>query len=216
MAYEGKPLKNISVVEFGIYNRTSRQFGDVDLAFSVKDSKSQLSLVSSGIITPGDLPHAEIVEEQPVKDTRTTIKIFRLKVIPKQRENEYFQAVFVFEGEKAPAMSVASLSKDVPIGAYQVWRDVSIPLLKFFGLMGLIGTGYGIVLSLISHFMAPRHHRKSIERFVQHADELQKNGELKSADEQAIRDASTVYASFTRPRPNRVWLKIFGTQHFDY
>jgi len=31
IAYEGKPLKNVSVVEFGIFNRTSRQFGDVDL-----------------------------------------------------------------------------------------------------------------------------------------------------------------------------------------
>jgi hypothetical protein len=30
MAYEGKPLKNVSVVEFGIFNRTSKQFGDVD------------------------------------------------------------------------------------------------------------------------------------------------------------------------------------------
>jgi hypothetical protein len=60
MAYEGKPLKNVSVVEFGIFNRTSKQFSDVDLVFSVDDSKSPTTLVSSGIITPSGLPHTRV------------------------------------------------------------------------------------------------------------------------------------------------------------
>jgi hypothetical protein len=210
MAYEGKPLKNVSVVEFGIFNRTSRQFGDVDLLFSVDDPKSQPTLVSSDIITPGGLPQADTVEKLPAKDTGT--KIFRLKVIPRQRETEYFHAVFVFDGEKAPSMSVVSYSKDVSIRAYQDWKDIIKP--------GLLGVIIGIFVpigvgTLIGYIAEPRRHRKSVERFAQHAAELQKRGELKSADEQAIADARTIYASFTRPKSGKVWSKIFGEQRFD-
>jgi hypothetical protein len=108
----------------GRSNQAYRQFTDVDLLFSVDDSKNPMTLVSSGIITPTGLPHAETVEELPVKDTRT--KKFRLKVIPKQYKTEYFDAIFVFDGEKAPSMSVASLSKDVSIRPYQEWKDAII------------------------------------------------------------------------------------------
>jgi hypothetical protein len=82
-----------SVVDFRIFNRTSRQFKDVELLFSVGEPKGQMTLVSGGIITPSSLPHAETVEELQVNDTIN--KKFRLKVIPKQRKTEYFEAVFV-------------------------------------------------------------------------------------------------------------------------
>jgi hypothetical protein len=93
MTYEGESLKNVSVVDFRIFNRTSRQFKDVELLFSVGEPKGQMTLVSGGIITPSSLPHAETVEELQVNDTIN--KKFRLKVIPKQRKTEYFEAVFV-------------------------------------------------------------------------------------------------------------------------
>lgn len=120
MAYEGKPLKNVSIVDFIITNRASRQFTDVDLVFSVDDSKSPMTLLSSGVIPPIGLPRDEVVEEQPVKNTRT--KKFRLKAIPKQYKTEYFDAFFLFDGEKAPSMSVVSFSNEVSIGAYQEWK----------------------------------------------------------------------------------------------
>ena len=86
---------------------------------------NNLVKIYSGIITPNGLPHAETVEELPVKDPLT--KKFRLKVIPKRQETEFFHAVFVFDGEKAPSMSVASLSKDVSIVAHQKWKSILIP-----------------------------------------------------------------------------------------
>jgi hypothetical protein len=202
MAYEGKPLKNVSVVEFGIVNRTSKQLGDVDLIFSVDDSQSPMTLVSSGIITPSGLPHTETVEELPTKDTGT--KKFRLKVIPKQTKTEYFHAVFVFDGEKAPSMSVVSQSKDnVAIVAYQEWKDNLIVPLVYTCIYLLIGVA--MVLGL------RRSHRKSLERFAQHAAELQEKGELKSADEQAVKDAITIYTSFMRPK-GKFLSKIVGAQ----
>lgn len=214
MAYEGKPLKNISVVEFTIFNRTSRQFSDVDLLFSVVGPESQMTLVSSGIIPPHGLPHSETVEELPVKDTRT--KKFRLKVIPKQHDTDYFDAVFVFDGEKAPSMSVVSLSKDVSIGAYREWKDTIKALARLLIIIVFLYTITFSVPSLLKHFFGPRHHRKFVKRFLQHAAKLREQGELKSTDEQAIADASKIYASFTLPKTNKLWSKIFGAQHFDY
>jgi hypothetical protein len=121
MTYEGKSLKNVSVVDFRIFNRTSKQFNDVELLFSVEEPKTPITLISGGIITPSSLPHAETVQELQVNDTRN--KKFRLKVIPKQRKTEYFEAVFVFDGEKAPSMSVESYTNNVSIRPYQEWKD---------------------------------------------------------------------------------------------
>jgi hypothetical protein len=210
MSYGGKPLKNVSIVEFIITNRTSRQFTNVDLLFSVDDSKSPMTLVSSGIITPVGLPHTETVVELPVKDVRT--KIFRLKVIPKQQKREYFDAIFVFDGEKAPSMSVVSLSNDVSIGAYKEWKDEikAIFIVGIFVLLTVL-----IITGTTEYLAGPRLRRRGVERFSQHAVELRNNGKLKSTDEQVIDDAATIYASFIRPRPIKILSTIFGRQHFD-
>jgi hypothetical protein len=212
MTYEGKQLKNVSVVDFRFFNRTSKPFHNVQLLFSVDDPRSPMTLVSSGIITPNRLPHAETVEELPVNDTRN--RIFRLKVIPKQRANEYFHALFIFDGDKAPSMSVESLN-GATIEKYQEWKDTIIIYIKAIGFVLLLGVIGHLIGSLIGHYIEPRRYRKSIKSFVEHAAELQKGGELKCADEQAIGYARTIYASFTRPKPHKIWSWIFGEQRFD-
>jgi hypothetical protein len=62
--------------------------------------------------------------------------------------------------------------------------------------------------------MVRRDHRKQLERFAQHAAELREEGKLKSTDEQAVKDAITIYASFIRPK-GKFWSKIVGAQRFD-
>jgi hypothetical protein len=51
MAFGGKPLKNVSIVEFSILNRTPKQVKDAELEFFV-DKKAGSALVSSDIIPP--------------------------------------------------------------------------------------------------------------------------------------------------------------------
>ena len=82
-----------------------------------------MTLVSSGINTLNGLPPADTVEKVPA-DQNTRTKKYRLKVVPKQSKTANFHAVFVFAGEKAPSMSVVSLSKDVALEAYQGWKDI--------------------------------------------------------------------------------------------
>ncbi|MBC3926621.1 hypothetical protein [Undibacterium sp. CY21W] len=214
MAYNNKPLKNISVVEFGIYNRTQKQHNDVDLMFSVDDAKSSPNLVSGGVIAPAGIPQSQAVEEIPTNDP--LVKKFRIKVLPKQNQSEYYHAVFVFDGEKAPEMSVVSLSKEDTLISYQQWRDVFVALSILVGIGLLIGAVMIALQSFIDYFAEPGRHKKNVEKFTSHAVELKKKGELKSTDPEALADAGAIYASFTRPKPSRFWSKVFGAQRYEY
>lgn len=214
MAYNDKPLKNISVVEFGIYNRTQRQHNDVDIMFSVDDTKSSPNLVSGGVIAPSGIPQSQSVEEIITNDPY--VKKFRIKVLPKQNESEFFHAVFVFDGEKAPEMSVVSLSKEVSLISYQQWRDVFIALSVFLGLGLLTGAVMIAFQSLVDYFSGPSRHKKKVEKFVSHAAEMKNKGELKSTDPDALTDAGAIYASLTRPQPSKFWSKLFGAKRYDY
>lgn len=214
MAYDGKPLKNVSVVEFTIVNRTSKQIGNADLVFLVDDQDAQTRLVSGAIIPPRGVSQAETVEELPSRDPKA--KRFRIKVLPKQQSSEYFHAVFVFDGDKAPQMSLSSGSGDLSIIPYQQWRDT---LLQLPVLIAAFAAGLLIqvaIPSLLQHLLAPRNHRMRVETFAVHVQEAKDSGTLKSTDPEALVDAAALYASFTRPKPNRIWSKILPAQKFDY
>ena len=213
MAFDGKPLKNVSVVEFSVINRTSKQIANADLVFTVDDDSSP-TLVSSGIIPPKGISAYEAIEELSSKDAN--VRKFRIRVIPKQRDSEYFHAVFVFEGEKAPSMSVSSSSGDVAIAPYQQWKDTTINLVWLFAFFCLWGAAQTALTTLFEYFYEPRKHKKQVERFVEHSASLFREGKLKSSDPEALSDAGTIYASFARPKPSKFWSKILSEQRFEY
>lgn len=214
MAYDGKPLKNVSVVEFGIVNRTARQFNDVELVFSVDDPKSSPRLVSGGIITLGGLPQSEVVEE--LKTAAPLAKKYRIKVIPKRSSSRHYQAVFVFDGEKAPQMSIVGLSKDAPVIEYQSWRDNIIALLILIGLLLLGFATLTLFSTFVDHFVDPKRHKREVEKFQTLSAELKAKGKLNSHDPEALVDARTIFASYTRPKRSRFWSKILGEQRYEY
>ena len=213
MTYNGKPLKNVSIVEFAIVNRTSKQVSNVELVFTVDDDVST-ALVSAGVIPPHGLSAAEVIEELPSKDTKA--RKFMIKVAPKQRGSEYFHAVFVFEGDKAPSMSASSVSGDVSIVPYQEWKDTIVMVVVLLAVVCLMGAAQVMVVTFIDYFWNPRKHRKQVERFAEHATELQRDGQLKSSDSNVLADAGAIYASFTRPKPSKFWSKVLPEQRFEY
>lgn len=213
MAYGGKPIKNVSVVEFTIYNRTSKQIGNADLLFKINDGATT-ALVSGGIFPPKGMSTAETVEELPSKDEKA--KKFRIKVMPKQRDSEYFHAVFVFDGDKAPSMSVSSTTGEVAIGPYRQWKDNIATIAIIVGFMLLAASVQLLFTSLVEYFTEPKKHKKQVERFAEHAGELQREEKLKSYNEDTLTDARTIYASFTRPKPSKFWSKVLPDQRFEY
>lgn len=213
MAFNGKPLKNVSVVEFSIVNRTSKQVANADLVFTVDDEDNP-TLVSGGVIPPRGMSTPEAIEELPSKDTKA--KKFRIKVVPKQRDSEYFHAVFVFEGDRAPSMSVSSAAGDVSIVPYQKWKDTTAGVIMLLAIVCLWGAAQITFMTLIDYFWEPRKHKKQVERFVEHAAELQREGKLRSTDPESLSDAGSIYASFMRPKPSKFWSKVLPEQRFEY
>lgn len=212
MAFGGKPIKNVSVVEFTLYNRTSKQIGNADLLFRIDDD-APTALVSGGIFPPKGMSTEETVEELPSKDEKA--KKFRIKVMPKQDDSEYFHAVFVFNGNKAPAMSVSSASGEVAIGPYRQWMDNIAALAIVISFILAVVLSQLLFNSLVEYFAGPRKHRKQVERFAEHAEELNREGCLKSTDPVMLADARTIFASFTRPKPSRFWSKVLPDQRFE-
>jgi hypothetical protein len=207
MAFGGKPLKNVSIVEFSILNRTPKQVKDSELEFFV-DKKAGSALVSSDIIPPRRISKKENVENLTSKDPN--VRRFRLKIVPTQQDNEHFNAVFVFAGEKAPHMSVISKTGEVSLVQYERWKDfiteVIIVLLSYLFL--------GLCFFYRVYFVwSPRSHKKRFERFEEYVKQLQSDGKL-NADPQFLEDASKVFTSFTKPKPYKFWSKILPARHF--
>ncbi len=214
MAFDGKPLKNVSIVEFTIINRTAKQIGNADLLFAIDDPDSNVTLVSGGVIPPKGMSPAETVEELPSKDPKA--RKFRIKVVPRQRDSEYFHAVFVFNGDKSPPMSVVSGSGEVSIAPYQQWKDNAAAFALLLGLVLLLASAQVVLSSLADYFLEPRKHNKQVERFAEHASQLQKQGDLKSKDAESLTDAAAIYASFSRPKPSKFWSRVLPAQRFEY
>lgn len=211
MAFNNKPLKNISIVEFVISNRTKKQHDGVEFIFSVNDKRSSPNLVSAGMIAPVGIPQSEAIEEIPTNDS--LLKKFNIKIFPAQKQSESYHAIFIFDGEKAPEMSVVSRSNDVMLINYQQWRDnlfVSFITIVFVLCVALVLMG---LQSFFDYFAEPGRHKKVVEKFVNHVEELKKSGKLTSNFNEDIR---IIYASFVRPKPSKFWSKIFGVQRYEY
>jgi hypothetical protein len=207
IAFGGKPLKNVSIVEFSILNRTPKQFKDAELEFFT-DKKAGSALVSSDIIPPRRISKKENVENLTSKDPN--VRRFRLKIVPTQQDNEYFNAVFVFTGEKAPHMSVISKTGEVSLVQYEGWKDsiiwVTIFLLSYL-LLGLY------LLYRVDFIWAPKGHQKRVKRFEEYVKQFQSDGKL-NTDPQFLADTSKVFTSFTKPKPYKFWSKILPERHF--
>jgi hypothetical protein len=214
MVYDGKALKNVSVVEFSIVNRTSKQMSNIELLFLIEDSVDAKKLVSSVLIPPKGISQIENIEELKSSDPKG--RKFRIKVLPKQNDAEFFHAVFVFDGEKAPPMSVSSANGEIPITPYMQYKDGLLAVLFAFGGMAIftaLGVAFG---TFLDYFQLPKKHKRKVEEFTAHACELRDLGKLKLSPADTIEDVGVIYASFTRPKPSKWWSKVLPEQRYDY
>ena len=156
----------------------------------------------------------EVVDNLETKEPGA--RKFRLKVVPKQRDNEYFHAVFVFEGERAPSMNISSTSGDVSIVPYQHWKDTVAATMLAVGIVMILFAVQITVTSFLEYFVEPRRHKKEVERFALKASELKNENKLHSSDPSSLVDAAAIYAEFSRPKSSRFWSKILPDQKYEY
>jgi hypothetical protein len=215
MAFKGKPLKNVSVVEFSIFNRTSKQVNNANLIFSIDEKAS--ALVLSDVIPPHGMSKKETVEPMPPKDPKDqSVRKFRLKMVPKLQDSDSFHAVFVFEGEKAPSVSLHGSSGEISVVPYQAWKNTIIGLIVVLIVYTLIGILWFTLCSLIKYFiLEPRIYKERIRAFVDHAKQLQHDGQPNLDNPQVIEDARKIYASFIKPKSSKFWSKMFPAQQLE-
>ncbi len=214
MAFKGKPLKNVSVVEFSIFNRTSKQVNNADLIFSIDEKAS--ALVLSDVTPPHGMSKKENVEPISPKDPKDqSVRKFRLKIVPNLQDSDSFHAVFVFEGEKAPSVSLHGSSGETSIVPYQEWKNITIGLIVVVIVYTLIGISWFTLSSLIDYIWAPRIYKKRVRSFVNHAKQLQHDGQLNSNDSQVTEDARKIYASFIKPKSSKFWSKMLPAQQLE-
>ncbi|HEY0833493.1 MAG TPA: hypothetical protein VGE72_06240 [Azospirillum sp.] len=207
MYHKDKKLDNVSVVDFGIFNRTSKQFNDVEVAFSIGDPKYYDSLVSVGIITPNGTQSSEFAYELPSKDKG--IKKFMIKVVPKNLGKKYFHIAFVFDGDKAPPMSVVSMTKDIAIDPHSEWQDVVIIFAVMAALIVVASSIFFLIADFAEYILQPRRHKKLVSKFRAHAQSCAAQSDA-ALNEKSVEDAVLVYSSFLKPKHTKLWVKVFG------
>jgi hypothetical protein len=214
MAFKGKPLKNVSVVDFSIFNQTSKQVNNADLIFSIDEKAS--ALVLSDVIPPHGMSKKETVEPMAPKDPKDqSVRKFRLKMVPKLQDSDSFHAVFVFEGEKAPSVSLHGSSGEISVVPYQAWKNTIIGLIVVLIVYTLIGILWFTLSSLINYIGEPIIYKKRVRSFVDHAKQLQHDGQLNSDDSQVTENARKIYASFIKPKPSKFWSKMLPAQQLE-
>jgi hypothetical protein len=211
MAFKGKPLKNVSVVEFSIFNRTSKQVNNADLIFSIDEKASVLVL--SDVTPPNGMSKKEFVEPVAPKNPKDqSVRKFRLKTVPNLQDSDSFHAVFVFEGEKAPSVSLHGSSGEISVVPYQAWKD-------FVRDMLIIFVPYSAVMLFffyrVDFVWSPKSHKKRVERFMKYVKQLQDDGQLNSDNPQFLEDTTKVFTQFTKPKPYKFWAKILPEKHFE-
>jgi hypothetical protein len=215
MAFKGKPLKNVSVVEFSIFNRTSKQVNNADLTFSIDEKASVLVL--SDVTPPRGMSKKEFVEPIPPKDPKDqSVRKFRLKTVPSLQDRDSFHAVFVFEGEKAPSVSLHGSSGEISVVPYQEWKNTIMGVIFLLTVYTLFLILWITLCSLIKYFiLEPRIYKERIRAFVDHAKQLQHDGQPNLDNPQVIEDARKIYASFIKPKSSKFWSKMFPAQQLE-
>jgi hypothetical protein len=215
MAFKGKPLKNVSIVEFTIFNRTSKQVNNADLTFSIDEKASVLVL--SDVTPPRGMSKKEFVEPISPKDPKDqSVRKFRLKTVPSLQDSDSFHAVFVFEGEKAPSVSLHGSSGEISVVPYSELKNTIIALIVVLSAYTLIGILWFTLCSFIDYIWEPRRYRKRVKSFFDHAKQLQHDGQLNSDDSRVTEDARKIYASFIKkPKPSKFWSKLLPAQQLE-
>jgi hypothetical protein len=143
---DGKKIEKLSVVEFGIYNRSDVQFHDVELTFLIDSPSPTAKFLSVNVIPDKrvSFEHFKAVTSSDSREQR-----FSLKVVPRSTENHWstgstfdkaFHFVFLFEGDVPPEIQPLTLSKGVKLIEYREWRKyfnwktITVAILWIFAL----------------------------------------------------------------------------------
>jgi hypothetical protein len=208
MAFNGKPLNNVSAIEYTIVNRTGKQIGNAELIFKIED-KNIPTLVSAGIVAPNGIATSELIEEIPSKNL--AVRKYKIKVLPVSAEDG-FRAVFVFNEEKAPSMSIASGQGDLTLIPYKAWRDITWAIfwvILFYAVLFFL-------MRIYEYIKEPIQHAKKIEAFIEFAEEYYIKNKLIIENDEEIGKLLTAYTEYMKPKPSKFFGWLLPNRSFKY
>lgn len=112
------PVKNISIVEYAIHNRTFSGFKDVTIYVNLNESKA-FHLISRNLRPPKNLPNIGIEDLPNEKDGLYGFTVKSLK----RTGDDYYYLSLVFEGDEAPKTSISVANQDIDLVPYKTWKD---------------------------------------------------------------------------------------------
>jgi hypothetical protein len=148
-------IKNVSVLNYELFNRTFSDHEKVDIYLSIKD-KNPPKLISKKLYPPKRLSAKGITE---LKTNDPNLIGFNLNMLKTSKNGDHYLINLIFEGEKTPEISISTNNKNLEVVEYKKWKDYTKA-----GL--IVMAGYAIVLSpfaLWAYFAEKR----SKNRFLQ-------------------------------------------------
>lgn len=200
--HKSTPIKNISIVEYAIHNRSFSGFDNVQI-FVTLDETQPFKLISKKLRPPKSLPDLGI-EDIPIGKEN----IYGFNVVSlKRTSSEFYLLTLIFEGEKAPETHISVANKDIDIVPYKRWKDSALVALGVFGFYAVLLIPIGVW----SHYSGLR----SANRFVQCYRQSLSQGNA-PLDSEQIDFAIKQYQELrTTSRPGwfrRVWQRVTSTE----
>jgi hypothetical protein len=158
--YKDQTVETMSVCQFYIHNRTSKDIPGVKLYFRVvpKGESKVPEILSKNLYPPERLPRVGIKE---VNEGIDNLYAFDIDVVKKTEEKDSYMAEFLFKGVSAPEMSVSTNTKDVTVEEFSVLRS----LMRIGRFMVPIGLAI-IVLTFWLGYLGDRKRFSSIYKML--------------------------------------------------
>lgn len=156
MTHEKNEIKNISVLNYEIFNRTFSDHEKVNIYLSIKDANPP-KLISKKLYAPRRLSENGITY---LTTNDPKLIGFNLDMLKKSKNGDYYLVNLIFEGEKTPEIAISTNNKNLEIVAYKEWRDYTWAILIVIAV-------YAIILSpfmLWAYFSGKKEKNRFLQR----------------------------------------------------
>jgi flagellar basal body-associated protein FliL len=147
-------IKNISVLNYGLFNRTFSDHENVDIYLSIKDKKPP-KVISSKLYPPERLSGKGITE---IETNDQNLLAFNLDTLKKSKDGDYYLINLIFEGDITPEVVISTNNKNLELVEYKKWKD-------YIWVILIVIIGYAVILAPFI-FWAYYSGKRSSNRFV--------------------------------------------------
>ncbi len=141
-------IENISVVNFGLYNRGFSDYEKVKIHIEIQDDKSA-KLLSSNLLPPERLTTDGIAK---LTDSNNQLSGYSIDVFKTSVDDDYYLIHLIFEGDEAPEVKIKTSTKNIEIIEYKEWKDlVWLVFIVFLGYTAILGP-----IAILGHYSTKR------------------------------------------------------------